>query len=385
MKKVLLFFGAFVLVVALFFTSTAEAQSFREVKVVSGSSLVIKEKATTNSRTLATLTRGDFVTVYSAGNGWSYVQAKDKKGYVATSFLATPKSSIKIASSKGGLVVKEAASRSAKTVATLQYSMIVEDFGAVNDEWSFVQYGNVTGYVVTSFIGTPNTKAQVTKENVSLRNIASPSGAVKGTLPAGTKVAVHSAIAGWSFVSNGNNKGYVETVKLQNVEANKVAYAKDYLPACPKTYTFKNTHVQNGERSTEYKVSTCEFRDSGRWIEDVDDKYSLTANYYTLRGPEMHIQQYEGQTLYKFPLHTGKSWTHRAYVEDYVTQYVISVNETVTTPAGTFFDVIKIRTTADYSVSYVYLAPYIGKVKSELYTNHNGQTYSGVSELYSMY
>ena len=90
---------------------TANASSFREVKSVNASSLVVKQKPTTSSTTISTLKKGDFVTVFSQENGWASIQKGNIIGYVNASFLTTPKSTIKIANSKSGLVVKTVRSR----------------------------------------------------------------------------------------------------------------------------------------------------------------------------------------------------------------------------------------------------------------------------------
>lgn len=213
MKKWLLCFILLFAFVAL--PTISEANSFREVKVVTGSSLVVKNAASPSAASIATLKRGDFVTIFSTTNGWAKIQSKTISGFVNASFLGTAPSTIKIASSKSGLVVKQSPSRSAKTLATLQYNMIVEDFGSVGAGWSFVQYGNVTGYVASNFIGTPKMTTQyVNVDNLIVRNIASPSGAQKATLTKGIQVNVHSTIAGWAFVSAGNTRGYVVASQL---------------------------------------------------------------------------------------------------------------------------------------------------------------------------
>ena len=213
MKKWLL---SFILLFAFIAIPTySEANSFREVKVVTSSNLIVKSAASPNATSIGTLKRGDFVTIFSTTNGWANIQSQTTSGFVNASFLGTATSTVKIASSKSGLVVKQSPSRSAKTLATLQYNMIVEDFGSVGAGWSFVQYGNVTGYVASNFIGTPKTTKQYVKvDNVIVRNIASPSGAQKATLAKGTQVNIHSTIAGWAFVSTGSTRGYVVANQL---------------------------------------------------------------------------------------------------------------------------------------------------------------------------
>lgn|GEM_PF-1174244 len=211
MRKNLAVFLAMIAFLLFLNVDSSSASSFREVKQVNNSSLVVKKAATSSSETIGSLPRGEFVTVFSTTNGWAYVQGRTLTGYVDARYLTTPKSTIKIASSKGGLVVKRIPTMNTNTLATLKYNMIVEDFGSVGDGWSFVQYGNVTGYVVSSFINTPKTTTKYvnTASGVVVRNIASPSGASKGTIPNGTEVTVHSTLAGWAYVSTGNQRGYV--------------------------------------------------------------------------------------------------------------------------------------------------------------------------------
>ena len=222
MKKVCTFLIALLLILSSLTLGIdkTEAASFRTVKVVNESSLVVKASASPSANTVATLSKGNFVTVFSTSNGWANIQSGNVRGHVNASFLKTPPSTIKIASSKSGLVVKTTPTKPASTSATLKHNMIVEDFGSVGGGWSFVQYGNVTGYVATSFIGKPKTSTKYvnTVNGVVVRNIASPSGANTGTLENRTQVTVHSTLAGWSYVTSGSTKGYVVSAFLSNTK-----------------------------------------------------------------------------------------------------------------------------------------------------------------------
>jgi len=189
----------------------ADAVDYRTVKVVSSSSLLVRESPNDASKSIGNLAKDEFVIEFSSSNGWSHIQAGDVKGYVSSSFLSAPSSTIKIANSKSGLVVKSKPSPSASTLATLKYNMIVEDYGSVGNGWSFVQYGNVVGYVKSDFIGQTKTTTKYvnTSSGVIVRNIASQSGASVGSLSNGTQVTVHATLVGWSYVTAGNIKGYV--------------------------------------------------------------------------------------------------------------------------------------------------------------------------------
>ena len=102
MKKVCTFLIALLLILSSLAIGTeqSEAASFRTVKVVNGSSLVVKASASPSASTVAALSKGDFVTVFSTSNGWASIQSGNVRGHVNASFLTTPPSTIKIAKFK---------------------------------------------------------------------------------------------------------------------------------------------------------------------------------------------------------------------------------------------------------------------------------------------
>lgn len=206
------FIAVFALIILFSFQhKIAEAADYRTVKVVSGSSLIVRESPSDTANSIGNLEKDQFVIEFSTSNGWSHVQVGDVKGYVNSSFLSVPPSTIKIANSKSGLVVKSMPSLSASTLATLKYNMVVEDYGSVGNGWSYVQYGNIVGYVKSDFMGQTKTTTKYvnTSSGVVVRNIASHSGASVGSLSNGTQVTVHATLVGWSYVTAGNIKGYV--------------------------------------------------------------------------------------------------------------------------------------------------------------------------------
>lgn len=222
MKTIKIIMSVLLFSVSIFMISneTAVAADFRTVKHVTSSNLNVKEEKTTNSKTLVTLPKGTHVTVFSDDGYWAHIQYKRVTGYVESDFLEYSDSILQIASSKSGLVVKDIPSKSGKTVSTLSYNMIVEEFDAENG-WSFVQYGNITGYVATSFIGNANMVTKyVNSSGLTVRNIASPSGENIGTLDFGDKVEVLSTLKGWSYIHNSDYSGYVVGSSLSNKDPN---------------------------------------------------------------------------------------------------------------------------------------------------------------------
>ncbi len=194
----------------------ADANTFKEVKIIS-SSIEVYEKSDATSKVLGTVKEGTFVTLISEFNNVSfsriaYLNSDGKMidGYIYHFALDDAQYDIKLANSKSGLVVKETPSLKGKTVATLQHKMVVKDFGSVGDGWSYVQYGNVIGYAATNFMSNskPTTKYVLTNGLV-VRNIASPSGANVAELMKYDEVSVHSTIAGWSYITTLIYEGYV--------------------------------------------------------------------------------------------------------------------------------------------------------------------------------
>ncbi|WP_054769950.1 SH3 domain-containing protein [Lysinibacillus parviboronicapiens] len=229
----------------------ADANTFKEVKNINSSTKVY-EKPDSNSNVLGTVEKGTFVTLISENQNVSfaritYLNSGDKivDGYISNSVLEDAQYSIKIASSKSGLVVKETPSLKGKTVATLQHKMVVKDFGSVRDGLSLVQYGNVIGYAATNFMSNskPTTK-YVVSSNLVVRNIASPSGINVGELYKNEEVAVHSTIAGWSYVTTSSSEGYVVDSNLSSKNPNATTSSKP-----------GSSNTSNGSKST-YKNCT---------------------------------------------------------------------------------------------------------------------------------
>lgn len=212
--KILMSAFLFSLSIFTFANESVEAANTRVVKNVTSSNLVVKEEKSASSKTVATLTRGTHVIVMEDDGSWAHIQYKTIKGYVSSNFLQNTKTTAQIASSKSGLVVKDMASKSGKTVATLSYNMIVNKYNT-EDGWSLVQYGNVLGYVSSSFIGNPKKSIQyVNASSLIVKNIASQSGVNVGTLKKGVKVEVLSSLKGWSYIQNAQYAGYVVASNL---------------------------------------------------------------------------------------------------------------------------------------------------------------------------
>ncbi|MDN7244705.1 SH3 domain-containing protein [Planococcus shenhongbingii] len=364
MKKIL---SAIVILFILLpmFSSVTEASTFHEVKKTEITT-PLRVKASPKADVITSLPKGTFVTqLNTVKGGWSHVQVKGKKGYVATSALAVSNGKIKIVNSKIGAVLRETASPKSKIVATLRDKLIVEDFGAVAGGWSFVQYGNLTGYVSTKSISVTKPVKKYTKADATLRNVTSTTGKKTGSLKKNKEIYVHSNVSGWSYVTSGSLRGYmlssqvtatkpkaeVQTLKtFTNLRPSKINWMKYYFDG----------DVLNG--TVEKRVYGNEY---GYVVPSVYTGYSPGG--FIMGAPESDfiwtdiptpLIQNKPTRLYEFDWNLEKD----VHVGN---AYLRTTNATITTPAGTFKNVVHIEEKY-YDLSFTihyYFAPGYGLIK----------------------
>ncbi|KYC62697.1 SH3 domain-containing protein [Heyndrickxia coagulans] len=208
-----------------------------------GSHLILRSKASTSSSILASLARGEKVTVYSISGDWAKVKAGSKTGYVHASFLTNSNPDSNAGTStpvqtttkyvnvdKGShLVLRSKASRSGKILASLQRGEKVTVYTA-SGPWVKVKARGITGYVLASYLSnadpdastaddsnnssepTPDsTITKYTTADLNLRKGPSKSASVIEVLDKGTAVKVYSEEDGWAKVEIGGKIGYVST------------------------------------------------------------------------------------------------------------------------------------------------------------------------------
>lgn len=209
--------------------SNFEQGGFKTVYKVTSSQIMIKEAPDSSSKTLGTEKKGTYlISDYTAEGGWLPVIYNGGYGFVDITGIAFDvPTTIKISSSKGGIVIKEKPTQNSNTIATLQYGMVMEDYGDAGNGYSFVQYGNVIGYAKTSFMKAPVATTKYInapdKEFAVMRIIASAS--IDGWLVNhGTKVNHYTTIKGWAYVVDPieGDSGYIPANQLSNNDPIKV-------------------------------------------------------------------------------------------------------------------------------------------------------------------
>ncbi|MGG3080960.1 SH3 domain-containing protein, partial [Heyndrickxia faecalis] len=289
-------------------TSTPAKTTTKYVNVDKGSHLILRSKASTSSSILASLARGEKVTVYSISGEWAKVKAGSKTGYVHASFLAnsnpdsnadtsTPaKTTTKYVNVDKGshLILRSKSSTSSSILASLARGEKVTVY-SISGDWAKVKAGSKTGYVHASFLANSNpdssadtsTPAKTTTKYVNvdkgshliLRSKASTSSSILASLARGEKVTVYSISGDWAKVKAGSKTGYVHASFLAN--SNPDNHAGTSTPA--KTTT-KYVNVDKGSHLLlRSKAST-----SGKKLASLQRGEKVTV--YTASGPWVKVK-----------------------------------------------------------------------------------------------
>ncbi|MDL4844107.1 SH3 domain-containing protein [Weizmannia coagulans] len=289
-------------------TSTPAKTTTKYVNVDKGSHLILRSKTSTSSSILASLPRGEKVTVYSISGAWAKVKAGSKTGYVHASFLAnsnpdsnagtsTPaKTTTKYVNVDKGshLILRSKTSTSSSILASLPRGEKVTVY-SISGAWAKVKAGNKTGYVHASFLANSNpdsnagtsTPAKTTTKYVNvdkgshliLRSKTSTSSSILASLPRGEKVTVYSISGAWAKVKAGNKTGYVHASFLTNSNPDSNAGT-----STPVQTTTKYVNVDKGS----HLVLRSKASRSGKILASLQRGEKVTV--YTASGPWVKVK-----------------------------------------------------------------------------------------------
>ncbi len=161
------------------------------------------------------------VLMYEKKAGWAKVKYMQHTGFIPVTVLKSIQPELKLVSAKNNPFVRETNNFHAKQVGNLYVNSIVQVYATDADGWSFVQYGNLTGYVIATALKTPTVEKMIVSNNkgVSVKNIASPSGKEVAILSDKTKVDVYTTLQGWSYIVAGDIQGYVAKSNLKKISS----------------------------------------------------------------------------------------------------------------------------------------------------------------------
>lgn len=281
MKKIFyVLLMTFVLLATPFsFAERTEANSKHVVHSVNAESTVY-ETAKTDAKKVTTVYKGEFVTVLSSKNGWSTILFKGKKGYVKSSVLTTKiaASTQKQVAPKEGLKIYATPNAKSAVYSTLKQNAKVNDFGAVNKTWSFVQSGNVTGFVLTKSL---TAKAASAASSKSI-------GFYQGLVPIGLKKQDYtyhlSSSQGYGghnmdkFVYAGNKKSGKFSLTMTQAQN---AYTTDVYSETTKDFTFTTSYHAPVKVDYPLKANNKKTYTAEQLVYDENGKSKKVKNTYT--------------------------------------------------------------------------------------------------------
>ncbi len=243
---------------------------------VSSKTLKVYKKASTGSKKLGTLKKGQVVNVIKWNSKWAYIELNGRYGYCSVKGLvkgtelpaATPSAGVAITdqpdltNAKKGvvkskkLVVYKTASTKAKKLGTLKKGREINVL-QTKGKWAYIELNGNYGFCAVSGLNiadsgatpSPTTppstetavKATVTASKVTVYKTASTKGKKLGKLKKGREVNIISWQNGWAYIELNGNYGFC---KLSALTRNDQLYSD--IPSNFKRETFKATIVRTG-------------------------------------------------------------------------------------------------------------------------------------------
>ncbi|MBU9713519.1 SH3 domain-containing protein [Evansella tamaricis] len=235
MKKVV---GAIVaLVILLTFLSFSHSSltpvfaNANEVGEITATSLNVREQPNTSSRIIGSLSRGTSVELHEKTGQWYKIRLNNRWGYIHGDYVKVVKSASANSGSIIGkgevtatrLNVRDQASTNGRIVGSLNRGAKIDLYEKVgqwykikvNNNWAFVHgdYLKVTGTSSNSGSGSLSGNVigngEITASRLNVRDKASTSGKIIGTLVNGTKVEFYEKTGAWYRIRVNNSWGYI--------------------------------------------------------------------------------------------------------------------------------------------------------------------------------
>ena len=184
-------------------SSSGEASSNKSGKVVNvHSSLNVRNGASTSSRIIGSLSNGSNVTIVGESGYWYKIKYGNTTGYVSKDYVqalgesnngnssqeTTSSKSGKVVNVHSGLNVRNGASTSSGIIGSLSNGSNVTILGE-SGNWYKIKYGNSTGYVSKDYVKTSEESS-----NSNTGNNASSSSGESSSNKSGKVVNVHSSL-----------------------------------------------------------------------------------------------------------------------------------------------------------------------------------------------
>ncbi|MFS0634875.1 SH3 domain-containing protein [Mesobacillus foraminis] len=257
-----------------------------------------------------------------------------------------------------GLNVRAKASTSSKVVGWFQKGDVIQIYSA-SKGWGETRFKNKKAFVSLKYIkkiSVVKYTGTVTSNGLNVREKASASSKVVGWLRKGSVIQIYSTGKGWGEIRLNNKKAYVS---LKYIKLSPVMFFKRDKA---KTYTYT---VYGEKRVYKYQSSST-FGTPYQWNKWIVEAEEPAVFYERESTGELQTasENHEGKLgsptiLLKYPIYLGQTWKPNPKNHSFT---VTSTAKTVKTPAGTFKNVIEVKSTGLDSIYYY--AKNIGLIKS---------------------
>ncbi|MBU9721744.1 MULTISPECIES: N-acetylmuramoyl-L-alanine amidase [Bacillaceae] len=226
------------LVISLFanfdYTASHSFASSNAVGEITASSLNVREQPNTSSRVISSFSRGTIVELHEKTGQWYKIRVNNRWGYIHGSYVRIVQQASSGSSIIGSgevtatrLNVRSRASTSGSVIGSLERGRKV-DLYEQSGKWYKIRINNSWGYIhgdylkVTSSnsgnsgsgsnspaVGEVIGNGEVTASRLNVRNQASTSGSVIGSLERGRKVDLYEKSGQWYKIRINNSWGFV--------------------------------------------------------------------------------------------------------------------------------------------------------------------------------
>ena len=170
------------------------------------------------SNKVTTMDKGDFILAKPVSTDWYYLT--NEKGYVKAKILERQIGEYQIVTSANGELIYEEASNKSKPLTTALEGHVVINYGYSKDGLSFIEYGNIFGYIDAAPLNVASSKP-MNIENANGANLylfASTKEKIIAKIPYQSEVKVLSQFADWTFVDSDYGYGYIVTLDITTQE-----------------------------------------------------------------------------------------------------------------------------------------------------------------------
>lgn len=214
---------ALIFISAIFFdVKSVRAQDEIAIRTVVEETYLLSDDYVTP---LTSLAPKAIVILHNVHAGWAHIEYKGQQGYVPSITLKSAQPSLMLAAAKNPPIVRETTEGQTKHLGNVPVDSIVQAYATNEENWYFIQYGQLTGYVIATALKTPSAQKMLVQrqDGLIVRNIASKSGIHLTSIPVNTKVDVYTNVQGWAYiVAEQNIEGYVIASGLKEIPIPKL-------------------------------------------------------------------------------------------------------------------------------------------------------------------